>query len=1370
MPSSDPQSGQPSIVGGCYRIEAELGHGGTARVYRVVDERSGERLALKQLVAQEPPSPTLQAMFEREYHTLVQLAHPRIVRVFDYGHDPRSPYYTMELLDGADARDTLRKGALGVGQVCALLRDAASALALIHSRRMVHRDISPRNLWCVPDGRAKLIDFGTLVAMGPQSRIAGTPPFVPPEAVYAQTLDARCDLYALGALAYYLLTGRNAYPAREIADLRQLWQRRPKRPDVIKPELPAALADLVMALLSLDPRARPASAAEVFDRLTAIGELSVEDERHAAQSFLTSPKLVGRDDASAFLRKRLLRTIRGRGNSVALVGAAGLGRSRMLASFVLEAKLMGSAAVVADASAVGSGPFALAGTIAERLLELLPLAAAHAVELAPVLGHVSPALHRALGEPKLAELTPLERTHRLSAALVQFVEASQRDQSLVIAVDDVHRSDSGSLGVLARLALRARERRLLLVTSCDAATLAQPPPALEQLVQPPNRIDLEPLAEEHTRELLGSLFGEVPGLDEAASWLHELSHGSPQTCMQYAQFLVDHEVARYQGGTWHLAPNLREQGLPPTLGAMLERRLMELSEDARSLALGLALARDESRAVWQPENHVRIEDFPRLLPDGDAARAFSALDELLHAGLVQQRDSYYVLGQRAMVDALLRVSDAQTRRAQHVRLADVFGQATYQGQGRMLVVRQLQYAGEHERARARLVDFTDRLSSATMDWGAMRVSVSAQCSLNALAHFERHGGSAREGIILRRLLLMTCSVYDWSCARFGDAQIAQLRGDIGLVHWQQTDAAVPALQRTVECLKLAQQEFDQKPEAERGLSPLDAVRELATSAMSLSGAYTNSHDVVHARALPLVLEPLRALSPLLEQVADGCVHAVTRVTGRELGDSLLGMAERLFASTGLPDVLRLGGAAIFLHTQAIEDARRGRPRDLIGPLVPAVGEDMFLVVHARWLGHAFGGRTEAQRFRKQVEASTEDDVWRRKAFLFAEAQLHALAGDLISLQRVSEQIRELAETFDGWRAWLAWTRAALHRLRGELDAADEQLRTALALAQPGEHRAWVLAAPDHAELRLLQGDCEGALRAAASIVQSVESMSLDLSAKIAAERVRALAESRLGDHESAAVSLVRAFALARELGFGGLPLAQLYEARARIALAAGDASDCLNALSELRGLLEHADAPALIGAYETLREESTRRLALPELPAVASPGDTDTTASSTMFTDVRTRLIAITERDQRARQALELLLEESGAPSGHLFLFDEHGLFPAAAVETSPASEQLLSLAQRYLEAEVGGSATAVVTVADLASSRSTPPTVLHEGTARLAPVLLAGDASGRAVVTGLALLELREATLRTPRVDLVRAISRCLHSTGDSLPMTLDE
>jgi tetratricopeptide (TPR) repeat protein len=1059
----------------------------------------------------------------------------------------------------------------------------------------------------------------------------------------------------------------------------------------------------------------------------------------------------------------------------------------MLASFVLEAKLMGSAVVGIDATAVGSGSFALAGALAERLLEVVPMAAAEAVEVAGVLGHVSPAVHRALGEPALVVLKPFEHARKLSAAVVALVEAACRLQPLMIAVDDVHRADGASLGALGPIAALAEQYNLLLVTTCDESALRDAPPVLAELVAIRHRIELAALRAEETRELLGSLFGAVSGLDEAAAWLHELSLGSPQTCMQYAQYLVDHGIADYEGGHWRLPANLRDQALPATLGTMLEGRLSALSEDARALALGLALARDETRSIWQPESHIRIEDYPKLLGSSavapaaghssrvtsEAARAFAALDELLRAGMVQQRDSSYVLGQRAMVDALLRISDGDLQNRMHERLALVLDQPEYQG--RLLPVRQLQRAGQHARARAMIVGFADHLGGAgAMNWGAMRVSLTAEVTRNAFAQWRADGGSVREGTILRRMLLMTSAVYDWSMARFGDEQVAQLRADCGLAHYDQTDPALTPLERVVECLKRAQERYEQAPEAGRGLPPGDAVRELASCVMTLLGAYVNAHDVARTRTLPGVLAPLRPLSPLIELMCELCELGVDRVVGRELGERIATLGvDRLFQQTALPEVLRQGGAAINIYTQAVEDARRGRTRglELIELIAAGAGEEMFLVVHARWLGHAFHGQSElAQRFRKRAELITEDDVWRRKAALFVEAELHALTGDLLQLGRTCEAIATLVDAFPGWQPWLHWSRAMMYQLRGEYEAAEVELQAALARARPGAHRAWLRIGPSLCELRLLCGDADGAVREAEAALDAVRALSLDRTAAVAAERVRALAESSRHNHEGAAAALERMFVLARVESYDGLPLARLHEAHARVALAGGRIDECATALASLHDLLVHADAPALIHAYETMRAE-IRQIATPELPTVTIAPRSMQTELSDIATQVLVRMGALNERQERAQQALQLLLEDSGADLGHLFLFDAGGLFAAASVNDTQPAPELIAIAQRHIDSELGKASTEALTVAvDIEMAATTAPTLMTTGISQLSPVLLSAGADAGMALTGLALLGTRAAVLRTPRTDLVRAISRCLLAAGDSVPLVIED
>src|SRR5262245_6182238 len=166
--------------------------------YRALDRVTGRVVALKQL---DNALPKLAALFEREYYTLASLRHPCVVEVYDFGiTEAGVRFYTMELLDGTDVSQLAPVAWRVVGQQ---LRDVATSLALLHSRRLVHRDVSPRNVRIDGTGRAKLLDFGTVTTFGKSSDVAGTPRCIAPEVVRGLPLDGRTDLFSLGVVAYW---------------------------------------------------------------------------------------------------------------------------------------------------------------------------------------------------------------------------------------------------------------------------------------------------------------------------------------------------------------------------------------------------------------------------------------------------------------------------------------------------------------------------------------------------------------------------------------------------------------------------------------------------------------------------------------------------------------------------------------------------------------------------------------------------------------------------------------------------------------------------------------------------------------------------------------------------------------------------------------------------------------------------------------------------------------------------------------------------------------------------------------------------------------------------------------------------------------
>ncbi|HEX6239856.1 MAG TPA: protein kinase, partial [Polyangiales bacterium] len=135
-----------SLLGGCYRIEGALGEGGMASVYRAVHVITGQHVAAKVLRAPEAPAQRSEILhlFEQEFTTLAQVSHPRVVAGYDYGIDPHAgPFYVMELLDGGDLH---QRAPMPWRELCAAARDVCAALALLHSRRLVYRDLSPKNV------------------------------------------------------------------------------------------------------------------------------------------------------------------------------------------------------------------------------------------------------------------------------------------------------------------------------------------------------------------------------------------------------------------------------------------------------------------------------------------------------------------------------------------------------------------------------------------------------------------------------------------------------------------------------------------------------------------------------------------------------------------------------------------------------------------------------------------------------------------------------------------------------------------------------------------------------------------------------------------------------------------------------------------------------------------------------------------------------------------------------------------------------------------------------------------------------------------------------------------------------------------------
>lgn len=588
---TQPVAEGPATVGGRYFVERLLGKGGMASVYAVVDSVSGQRAALKRLHADA--AAVTGPLFEREYRTLASLRHPCIVEVYDYSVDADGPFYTMELVDGQDLSSS---APVPWRKACAYLRDAASIVGLLHARNLLHRDLSPRNVMDC-GGRLKLIDFGALAEFGPPQDVAGTPPFVPPEAARGEPLDQRADLFALGALGYWLVTGKHAYPARQLSQLESVWALEPEAPSEVVRRLcrerleppPPAFDELLATLLSIDRDERISSTAELIDRLQVLAGLAPEAAELAVSGYLGSGAFVGREPERQAAAQAVKAARAGSGRVLAIEGPPGVGRSRFLREVGVSAKLGGTIAL-SSGPHTRSRPYGLAAQLIAELMHALPAETRAAVDarveaLAPVLALVEPS-----AEARATIQAAGDQRARLQNALLETFCGLAARHPLLILVDDLDQADEESLALIAALSHRAAPLKLCIVVSLAVPLPAPLPIAIVSIRSIAQVIALLPLESAQTRALLRSVFGEVPYLDRVSERLHRCAEGNPAHCLELAQHLVQTGEARYVEGSWNLPNELRVDALPPSRPAGMLLRLERLSEGARLLARTLSVA------------------------------------------------------------------------------------------------------------------------------------------------------------------------------------------------------------------------------------------------------------------------------------------------------------------------------------------------------------------------------------------------------------------------------------------------------------------------------------------------------------------------------------------------------------------------------------------------------------------------------------------------------------------------------------------------------------------------------------------------------------------------------------------------------------
>jgi hypothetical protein len=1314
-------------IGHGLRIEALLGQGGTAAVYRVKEERSGKKLALKWL---RPPNDERRALvtsqFEREYHTLAQLAHPRIIEVYDYGVEQGAPYYTMELLGGEDLRE---RGKLPWRQACALLCDVASSLAILHARGLVHRDVSARNVRCTADGRAKLIDFGAMVPMAGSHRAIGTPPFVPPEALQLQALDGRADLYGLGALAYWTLTGHHAYPAKTLHQLRDAWRSAPRNPRDYAPDLPEALAELLMVLLRLERSERPRTAAEVMERLSGIAGLSLAELPQVSRSYLITPTLVGRDAALQQARTALLEAKQGaHGAALMIHGPPGIGRSRCLDACVLEAKLLGATVLRASRADSGNEDYGVVRVLCSQLWSALPgLAEQNArprlLQLAFVLPELRPHAPASRTQP--------ERRH-LQVALRDWLLATARVANLVIAVDDVSAIDEPSAALLGTLAHGAARRRLTLLLTARADV--PPSPALQLLNELSRSVVLEPLQPPQTEALLRSLFGDAERLSALAERIHGASQGVPRRILALAEHLVARGSARYEAGSWALPLELTAADLPESEREAISAALAALGPDARALAETLSLT--DPSALSLPE-------YTGLCEHDDPGRSFAAIEELRSAGLLLAEGDRYRTVQNDALAPLAANLDPATRRRLHARLAQAVRSS---GRSALRQLHMLRGGLEREAIDELLASAADVVVAGQLDVLACAADAAERCSLPIRTQLALQHRLVRLSAIMgNRPRFMR---HAWPL-------VERLERDSGVHDYYEMDPTLDGPARVAQAFARAEQRFQDASESDRGFSVRDSLTMLVTLQSSCGIMAVLSQDISVVERLHS-LAPWKGLSLLIELLQQTVDAQRAMLSGKQdvAHDRCLAILTALDAPAARESMrlTRLGN----VYFIGLLKAARGQASCLerIAELdaQPGYRGNAWRVrlIHALALGDLEHAR-ECRRRAELLDVQDSGGLAHPGSSARAESLMVARIDDLLGLKRGIERIQAMAAAYPRWQPTLSLARSDYKRVQGDLEGALAALRPALADAAPGQHLDWGFVADAHVLLlHELGRDAEAHEHAVSYLAEGerhglrVDSIMLKRTAAEALVGLGRLPEARrLSDEHLAGM---------RELGIVGAWLGMGHETRARVALAQRDRAELREHAEQCAHHYRVGKNPGLTAKYERLLREASLA-GMPLLTDTQRPLEAGATPADDAERTVYSRMLSCISANERAERALQLMLEATGAQAGYLFGLRSGKLEAIASTEPAGAPAGLQSMLDDVLQRQFEAEASHSVRAASREERLPPMERFIDELAREFELLLLSGEHHGEPMIAGIAALHHSDderPALRWPMVDAV--------------------
>ncbi len=683
-----------------YRVVSKIDSGGMGEVYKAEDSRLGRTVAIKLLLAGVNQEPVARRRFLQEAQSASALNHPNIITIHAIEDADGLDFMVMEFVEGQNLKSLIHDtGALPLTRLLDIGIQVADALQAAHEINLIHRDIKSANILVTPRGHAKVLDFGlakmvrtvadqvdgealTLTNLTDEGTVLGTAAYMSPEQTRGLPLDARSDIFSLGAVLYEAATRSMPFSGPTmLAVMHDIATSEPPAPSRLRPELPREFDLILERALAKDKERRYSSAAEMAQALRSLratltggwmGSPIVYDKDLVD---VASVPFVGRDTELSRLEGFLQQAIDGNGRVVFISGEPGIGKTSLSDEFLRRARARFPGLSVSRGRCVeqyGTGeaylPFLdaigalLDGSSRERLAAVMRTSAPTWCSQMPVAFASTGAMERLQQETIGATKERMMR--EMGDALGIFATTSP----VVLLLEDLHWADPSSVDLLRHLSQRIGNQRLLIAGTFRPEDIERSNHPLKsckaemQAHRLCEEIALDSLSPGHIQDYLNVTFAPHNFPSEFAAHVHDKTEGHPLFATNLLQYLRERGDIAKVDEHWSLSRPLSEMELelPESVRSMISKKVDSLGEEERRVLQYASVEGQEFLStvaanllgideVDLEELLARIEKTHRLvvasgeeeLPDGSLATryrfAHALYQNFLYGGLVTKR-------------------------------------------------------------------------------------------------------------------------------------------------------------------------------------------------------------------------------------------------------------------------------------------------------------------------------------------------------------------------------------------------------------------------------------------------------------------------------------------------------------------------------------------------------------------------------------------------------------------------------------------------------------------------------------------------------------------------------------------------------------